>query len=281
MAQKFFDGLKKKFQALSKQQKYFGLAALVLLVVLLVLIFAGPKPFSVLGFGNQSIKITNAYSERNMTPSPQQETSLPDQTNIIDEEQVLSETMSTEQKPPSENTNSPNTGSTTQLPRIQPTATQRRQQNPTATPGGSNPYPVQPTNTRVAPTSQPTATVVPLPTEPYDGPEAIWLGEWNVKFELDNGTFQTGKISFEIVGGYGEFRATGKIGGQDINVEGRIVFGGLVVFGSWTAPFGSGQLELSSSDGLVFGGNHDTDLAFCGAREGNNLPTECYIPPSQ
>lgn len=269
MAQKFFDGLKKKFQALSKQQKYLGLAALVLLIVLLVLIFAGPKPFSLLGFDNQSIKITNVYSDRQKTPTSQQETPLPNQTDIVEKEQVPSETSGTEQKPPSESTNLPNPGSTTQLPRIQPTATQRRQQNPTATPGGSNPYPVQPTAT------------LPLPTETYDGPEAIWLGEWNVKFEFDDGTTQTGKISFEIVGGYGEFRAIGKIGGQDINMEGRIVFGGLVVFGTWTAPFGSGQLELSSGDGLVFGGNHDIDFAFCGARNANNLPTECYIPPSQ
>lgn len=282
MAQKFFDGLKSKFQTLSKQQRYLGLAALVLLILLLVLIFAGSKPFSILGFGNQAIQITNAYSDRAKTPTSKPENPDSTQTANLEKHDVPGtgnqEPAENEptQKPASSGTNiAPNPGSLTQQPRIQPTATQRRQQNPTASPGGNDPYPLEPTKTKA-----PTATV-PMPTETYDGPETLWLGEWNVKFEFKNGGTQTGKINFEIIGRNGEFRAKGNIGGQDINMEGRIVYGGLVVFGTWTASFGSGQLELSSTDGLVFGGNHDTDLAFCGARDGNNLPTECYIPPSQ
>ena len=310
MAQKFFDGLKKKFQALSKQQKYLGLAALVLLILLLALIFAGPKPFSILGFGNQAIQITNVYSDRFKTPTSKPEN--PDSTQSADMEkqdtpgsgnQEPAENVPTQKTASPSGTNiAPNPSSPTQLPRIQPTATQRRQQNPTATPGGSNPYPGQPTNTRITPsqtprvtstptqrsnqtpsftpTNQPTATV-PLPTETYDGPEAIWLGEWNVQFELDNGTFQTGKISFELTGNDGQYQANGNLGGLAFSIEGRIVYGGFVAFGSWSTSAGSGQIEITSTDGLVFGGNHESELAFCGARQGQNFPTECFVPPSQ
>lgn len=281
MAQKFFDGLMKKFQALSKQQKYLGLAALVLLTLLLVLIFAGPKPFSILGFGNQSIQITNVYSDRNKTPTSASEnpnsSQTANQTNDMGQQDtpVSGNQEATEYQPAQKTAVAsgtiiaPISGSSTQQPRIQPTATQRRQQNPTATPRGSNPYPVQPTAT------------VPLPTETYDGPEALWLGEWNVQFELDNGTFQTGKISFELTGNDGQYQASGNLGGIAFSIEGRIVYGGFVAFGSWSTPAGSGQLEITSTDGLVFGGNHESDLAFCGARQGQKMPTECYIPPSQ
>ena len=293
MAEKFSDGLKKKIQALSKRQKYLGLAALVLIVLLLVLIFAGPKPFSILGFGNQSIQITNAYSDRNKTPTSDSEN--PDSSQTADQTEADMEPQDTPvsgnqevaENQPAQKTSivsgtniAPISGSPTQQPRVQPTATQRGQQNPTATPGGSNPYPIQPTNTRVAPTGQPTATV-PVPTETYDGPEARWLGDWDVQFELTNGTYQTGKISIVLTGNDGQYQASGTLGGVAFSFEGRIVYDGFVAFGSWSSSAGSGQLEITSTDGLVFGGNHESDLAFCGARQGQKMPTECYIPPSQ
>ena len=341
MVQKFFDGLKKKFQAMSKQQKYLGLAALVMLVVLLALIFAGPKPFSILSFGNQAIQITNVYSDRFKTPTTQKDNPDLDQTEEgsssttipmgnIDEGEKSTKTHTTDQKTPQvpETMIAPNPTSgsqqatNTRQAGVNPTATPRGQQNPTATPRGSNPYPVQPTNTRITPsqtprgtasptpritatklpsqtprvtstptqrsnqtpsftpTNQPTATVS-LPTETYDGPEAIWLGEWNVQFELDNGTFQTGKISFELTGNDGQYQANGNLGGLAFSIEGRIVYGGFVAFGSWSTSAGSGQIEITSTDGLVFGGNHESELAFCGARQGQNFPTECFVPPSQ
>ena len=293
MAQNFFDGLKKKFQALSKQQKYLGLAALVLIVLLFVLIFAGPKPFSILGFGNQSIQITNVYSDRQKTPTSDSENSDMTETanqtaaDMGQQDTPVAGNQETAENQPAQTTANasgtniaPISGSSTQQPGVQPSATQRSQQNPTATPRASNPYPLQPTNTRVAPTGQPTATVS-VPTETYDGPEARWLGEWDIQFELANGTYQTGNISFELTGNDGQYRASGTLGGAAFSIEGRFVYDGFVAFGSWSTSAGSGQIEITSTDGLVFGGNHETDLAFCGARQGQKMPTACYIPPSQ
>lgn len=292
MAQKFSNELKKKFQALSKQQKYLGLAALFLLVLLLVLIFAGPKPFSILGFGNQSIQITNVYSDRYKTPTLGSEN--PDSTQTTNqtaadmgqqETPVAGNQVATENQPTQKATNAsgtniaPNPSSPTQRPRVQPTATQRSQQSPTATPGGSNPYPLQPTNTRVAPTSQPTATVSG-PTEPCEETDC-WLGEWDVQFELDNGTYHTGRISFGLTGNDGQYLASGTLNGLAFSIEGRIVYGGFVAFGSWSTSAGSGHLEIITTDGLVFGGNHESDLGFCGARQGQKIPTACFVPPSQ
>jgi len=276
MAQKFRDKLKDKFQALTKQQKYLGLAALVLLIILLVLIFAGPKPFSLLGFGNQSIQITNAYTDRYKTQTSNPENPGSSQTADLEMQetpdagnQEVGPNQPAQKTAIASGTNiAPILGSSTQPPRVQPDATQRGQQNPTAT------------ATEVAPTSQPTATVA-LPTETYDGPEALWLGEWDVQFELDNGTFQTGKIRFELTGNDGQYQASGTLGGIAFSFEGRIVYGGFVAFGSWSSSAGSGQLEITTTDGLIFGGNHETDFAFCGARQGQKIPTDCYIPPSQ
>lgn len=152
---------------------------------------------------------------------------------------------------------------------------------PTAQPTPGSPQPVNPTNTRAsAPTPTPTQPAAPSPTNtpsPTATQPSGWQGDWNISFQKEDGTYLSGQISVTM--NDSDLTAEGLINGIRYQFTGRLIYDNQHMMGTWSSPQTSGSFNWTLVGPNQFAGDRDLWYGFCGARQGSNLPTPCYLPP--
>ena len=152
---------------------------------------------------------------------------------------------------------------------------------PTAQPTPGSPQPVNPTNTRAsAPTPTPTRPAAPSPTNtpsPTATQPSGWQGDWDISFQKEDGTYLSGQISVNMNGS--DLAAEGLINGIRYQFTGRLIYDNQHMMGTWSSPQTSGSFNWTLVSPNQFAGDRDLWYGFCGARQGSNLPTPCYLPP--
>lgn len=240
-----------------------------IIVSLIVLLLLGMLLFACGTSNEQERQITNAFTPGQSTQGGTPETQQP-----VDNQTQTDATVNTPESQPE----------TTPLPG-QPTMMITNTQGLPiiVTQTRASVLPNQPTFTRTPtkkPTDTPTVTPSKTPTPTVTLASTLptgWAGEWKVFWQLDNNNYVDGIITVEVMDT--DFTASGTLGGVVYSFTGNIIEQGLLAFGNWTSPSGSGSFVWTDFGDGQFVGSRDTYFGSCGAREETSPPNPCYLSP--
>lgn len=169
----------------------------------------------------------------------------------------------------------------TPVPTNAPSSTQTPTSKPTQTNQPSSTNTPVPT---IALTSILTATATATPTKTATATATAtmtlaptgWEGEWIVWFQEADGNYVSGELTIDA--GASEFTTTALLGGKQYTFEGRIIFDGEQVLGSWTSDTASGGFWWGMLESQEFIGCWGSEYGFCGTRAGQSQPDPCFSP---
>lgn len=144
---------------------------------------------------------------------------------------------------------------------------------PTETPTKTSPPQVTVTRTPTSPS--PTRTATPSATATFS-PDS-WEGEWQVSFETENGMMKSGTLVFSRDSQDASVMlGKGTINGEEYQFSGVLFNDDIQINGDWQSKGDFGVFWIYR-DQFSFNGNNNDNRAFCGARPGQKLPTDCFV----